>query len=419
MKILHATTYENMGGAAVAANRLHRGLLAAGMESRLATALPSNETPQVVTLGGKATRRLLRPLVANAERMVAELFYSRPAHPAHTSFSWGPSLQHRRINALPQNILHLHWVTDGFLAPWALGRLCGPVVWTMHDTWPFTGGCHYPSIGCERYLDCCGCCPELCSRQEQDLSRLHWRLKRKAIERIRPVMISPSRAFAEHAARSGLLVGCRVEHIPNVIDTDVFRPLDKALARELLGLPQNGVMLLFGAVNGASDHRKGFDLLCDALQMVFANGQHNAVPVVFGASESDAALPFPMHFLGRLHDNLTLALAYSAADVFVCPSRQDNLPNTVLESLACGTPVVAFPVGGIPDMVEHGVSGYLARPYEPEDLARGLVELLGNAEKRQRMGETGRTKIEREFAMPIIVKRHIALYEEVLEAGKQ
>ena len=416
MHILHCNTYEGGGGAAIAANRLHRGLLAAGVDSRLAVAVSAHETPQVIPLGGKAVRLLLRPVVSNGERILAEAFYSRPPHPACTTFSLMPSLQHRRINALPRDVLHLHWVTDGFLAPWALARLRGPVIWTMHDTWPFTGGCHYPGPGCERYTASCGRCPELGSRRAWDLSRLHWRLKRGAVKRIRPVIISPSLAYAERAARSGLLAGCRVEHIPNGIDTEIFRPLDKTQARHLLNLPQDAIILLFGAMNAAGDHCKGFDLLCQALSILLAGGHGNFLPVVFGASESDAGLPLPMRFLGRLHDNITLSLAYSAADVFVCPSRQDNLPNTVLESLACGTPVAAFAVGGIPDMVEHGLSGCLARPHEPEDLARGLARLLGNKEDRRRMGEAGRARVERDFAMPVVAKRHISLYEEMLAA---
>jgi glycosyltransferase involved in cell wall biosynthesis len=235
------------------------------------------------------------------------------------------------------------------------------------------------------------------------------------MERIRPTMVSPSRAFAKLAAGSGLLQDCRVEHIPNCIDTKIFRPLDKAQARELLGLPRDGHILLFGAVDGSGDRRKGFDLLCRALSIVFASGRKDILPVVFGTSGSDTGLPLPMHFLGRLHDNLTLALAYSAADVFVCPSRQDNLPNTVLESLACGTPAAAFSIGGIPDMIEHGLNGCLAAPEDTTDLATGIASLLRDADLRRRMGQTSKEKVEWEFSSPVIARRHIALYEEILE----
>jgi glycosyltransferase involved in cell wall biosynthesis len=261
----------------------------------------------------------------------------------------------------------------------------------------------------------CGRCPELGSRRERDLSRLRWLLQRRAMEQIRPIMIAPSRAFASIAAGSGLLQGCRMEHIPNAIDTNMFRPLEKAQARNLLGLPRDGHILLFGAMDASGDHRKGFDLLCQTLNTLLASGQHDIVPVVFGASSFDAGLPLPMRFLGRLHDTLTLTLAYAAADLFVCPSRQDNLPNTVLESLACGTPVAAFSVGGIPDMVEHGLSGCLAAPENATELAAGIAALLRDADLRLRMGQAGREKVEREFSSSVVARRHIALYEEILE----
>jgi glycosyltransferase involved in cell wall biosynthesis len=167
-------------------------------------------------------------------------------------------------------------------------------------------------------------------------------------------------------------------------------------------------------MNAARDHRKGFDLLLEAMRQLPASARQQVAAVVFGASQAETKLPCPVHFLGQLHDAITLALAYSAADVFVCPSRQENLPNTVLESLACGTPVVAFPVGGIPDMVEHGVNGWLAQAYDTAELARGISLLLNDAELRQRMGEAGRKKVEQTYAAPVIARRHIALYEEIL-----
>ena len=414
MRILHCSTHEYYGGAAIAANRLHRGLLAAGVESAMAVSSRQGDTPEVFLSGGKIVRRILQPSLLFAEQKFLRLFYSLPPFPTYTTFSVTPSARNRALNAVSKDILHLHWINGGFLTPWSLAGLKGPIVWTMHDTWPFTGGCHYPSLGCERYLERCGRCPELGSRRERDLSRLHWWLKRRAIERIRPVIVSPSRAYAERAARSGLLAGCRVEHIPNGIDMEIFRPLNKTQARGLLGLPQNGNILLFGAINAAEDHNKGFDLLCQALSIALAGGRDSFLPLVFGAAESDAAPPLPMRFLGRLHDNLTLALAYSAADVFVCPSRQDNLPNTVLESLACGTPAVAFAVGGIPDMVEHGVNGYLAATEDADDLAAGIALLLRDADLRQRMGQAGREKVERGFSSGVVARRHIVLYEDIL-----
>ena len=413
MRILHLNSHESIGGAAVAARRLHLGLLGAGADSHLAVAVREDDTPNTQLVGGAFSRRIARPLTALLEQRLPAVCHARPEHPAYTTFSFLPSLQHTRINALSRDILHLHWVAEGFLSPWALGRLRGPAIWTMHDTWPFTGGCHWLN-GCEQYRRSCGQCPELCSTRPGDLSRWHWKLKRTAVQRLKPVLVSPSSAYADHARQSGMLAGCHIVHIPNGIDTSLFRPLAKEVARDLLGLPQDRPLVLFGAMGATSDHNKGFDLLSPALGHVRAEGMEAVQCVVFGASSGATdALPYPVCFLGRLHDDISLALAYSAADIFVCPSRQESFSLTTLESLACGTPVVAFATGGIPDMVEHGVTGYLAAPYVPRDLARGIALLLGDTALRQRMGEAGREKVEQQFALSLVVGRYMALYEEI------
>lgn len=415
MKILQINTHENLGGAAIAAGRLHLALLAAGIDSRMAVGVRHGDTPNTLLVGGKFARRIVRPLALHLERALPAMFHATPEYPSHTSFSLHPSLQHRRVNAIDRDILHLHWLGDSFVPPWALGRLRGPAVWTIHDTWPFTGGCHYTLSGCERYLDRCGRCPELCGSGENDFSRWHWRQKRRAIERLRPILVSPSREYARKAAASGLLAGCRVEHIPNCIDTDLFRPIDKGVARRILRLPETTPIVMLGATS-ITDRHKGIDLALDALQRVAANlDGASFVCAGFGSGRPPENPPFPVISLGRLSDQITLTLAYSAADIFVCPSREDNLPNTVLESLACGTPVVGFAVGGIPDMLKHGVNGYLAAPRNMEDFAAGIAVLLGNPDLRRRMGDAGREKVEKDFSFPVIARKHIALYEDILE----
>ncbi|MDR2820250.1 MAG: glycosyltransferase [Desulfovibrio sp.] len=413
MKILHLSTEEKSGGAAIAANRLHTALCNSGVDSHMGVLSRQTSSPYVHRIGGALSRRVMHPLGQRINDRCLGL-HSRPQFPSYTSFNLLPSFQHRRLNALTKDILHLHWVGDGFISPWSLARLRAPVVWTMHDTWAFTGGCHYTNTGCERYVARCGQCPELRSHHEWDISRLHWLAKRRAVQRIQPIIISPSTAYARKAAKSGMLQDCRIEVIPNTLDTHIFRPIPQKQARDILGLPQDALLLLFGAMNAASDHNKGFDLLLEAMRQLPVSAQQQVAAVVFGADTATTSLSCHTHFLGRLHDAVTLALAYSAVDMFVCPSRQDNLPNTVLESLACGTPVVAFPVGGIPDMVEHGVSGWLAQAYDTAELARGISLLLNDAELRQRMGEAGRKKVEQTYAAPVIAKRHIALYEEIL-----
>lgn len=415
MKILHVTTHESSGGASIAAMRLHKALLTQGMDSHVAVLDKEGAAPNVIHLGGKISRRVLRPLILQFEETILNGIHSRPQQPGYTTFSITPSWNHARLNRLPKDILHLHWVGEGFLTPFSLERLRGPVVWTMHDAFPFTGGCHFPSMGCTRYREGCGQCPEIGSTRGADISRLHWLWKRRAIKRRRPVIVSPSREYTGLALQSGMLGDCRVEIIPNGVDADVFRPIPKEQARALLGLPHDKKLLLFGAMLAVSDPRKGFDLLCDALQRLQAITAVEFSGVIFGAAVAVPALPCPVHFLGRLHDPVALALAYSAADVFVCPSRQESFSLTSLEAMACGTPVVAFPVGGIPDMVEHGINGMLATPYDPQELADGIAHILAEPVRRENMGRAAREKVERCYSMSIVVQKYITLYEEVLE----
>ena len=204
--------------------------------------------------------------------------------------------------------------------------------------------------------------------------------------------------------------------LPNPIDAAVFRPVPRRLARQLLGLAPETRYILFGACSAVADKRKGYDLLAAALNALPSASRENTCCLVFGAShgESSPPLPLPTRFLGVLHDEIALALAYSAADVFVCPSREESFSNTTLESLACGTPVAAFAVGGIPDMVEHQVSGMLAAPHDPHELAECIAYILARDDRRRRMGEAAREKVARQYDMPVVAKKYMALYEELL-----
>ena len=416
MKIVHANTADAYGGAAIAARRLHLGLLEVGQDSSLAVMKKTDASEKTLLVGGKVSRRILPPIINRLEDTLRNRLYSRPEHPAYCTFSILPTFFSRALNGVPKDILHLHWLGSRFMTPWDIGRLTGPVVWTIHDVWPFTGGCHFTLTDCVRYKEQCGCCPELCSDRESDVSRIHWRLKRKALARIKPVFVSPSSAFLSQAAQSSLLQDCRIEHIPNGIDTEAFRPIPKEQARAILGIPDDVPVALFGAVGGDRDPHKGFDLLLDAL-----HGLAGKTPLrlmLLGASQIETPLPMPAHCLGHLHDTVSLALAYSAADIFVCPSRRDNLPNTIMEAMACGTPVAAFAVGGIPDMVEDGLNGCLAKPQDSQELTRAIEHLLQDPERRQRMGLAAREKVEREFSLPLIVQRYTRLYEDILENSR-
>lgn len=411
MHITHVNFTDTVGGAAVAARRIHQALLQSGVNSHMAVAHQYVTDQHTTRIWSKLHARIGQGLYNVLEKLPLRL-YTRPAHPAYTHFSWLPTLRHKSINALPHDIVHLHWVSDGFLSPYALGHLRGPAVWTLHDTWAFTGGCHYPG-SCHRYYQNCGQCAELQSTSPYDLSRLHWALKRRAVQTLNPVIVSPSKYYVAEAAKSGMFAGLRVEHIPYAIDTDMFSPIDKTMARTLLNLPHNVPLVVFCAIT-LHDPRKGADLLQEAITRLHTETNQNIACVLIGDAHADMQFNCPTHFLGRLTDAIALKLAYAAADVMVCPSREDNLPNTVLESLACGTPVAGFTIGGMPDMVTHQHNGYLAKPYDAAELAHGIAWILENPERYHTLAAQARNHALEHYSMVHIAKRYTDLYASLL-----
>jgi len=298
-----------------------------------------------------------------------------------------------------------------------LNKFQKPLIWTLHDSWAFTGGCHMP-YDCVRYRESCGSCPVLGSRREADLSRWVWRRKMRAWRDLNLTLVTPSRWLAECAGASSLFRNTRIEVIPNGLNLTIFKPIDKLFARDLLRLPKNKKLILFGGVSITSDPNKGFQFLLPALNSVAAKGwQHDAELMVFGSSEPDSSPNFGMkvNYYGRLHEEFSLALLYSAADMFLAPSMQENLPYTIMESMACGTPCVAFNQGGVPDLIEHERNGYLARPFDKDDLAKGIEWLLKEDGIRLEMSVLSRRKVEDMFSLDTVAKRYVELYEEVLE----
>lgn len=329
-----------------------------------------------------------------------------------------PSRLGKRIRTARPDLLHLHWVNNAFFHLSLLEKVKHPVVWTMHDMWPITGGCHYDN-GCGKYLEACGSCPQLGSSRKQDLSRLVWNMKSRHYDGKGITFVAPSNWLAHCARTSPLLDDSDIRTIPNGIDTNVFRSVDKAFARDLLQLPQDVKLVLFGAVRSTGDARKGFDQLRKACRHLGGNSA-NAELVVFGASErsTSAKIGMKAHYLGPLNDDISLVLAYSAADVFVCPSLQENLANTVVEALACGVPTVAFDIGGMPDLIRHHEWGYLAKPYEPADLANGIQWCL-SANSGGRLSAAARSHAVNAYEVGVTACKYTELYLEVAARAKQ
>jgi glycosyltransferase involved in cell wall biosynthesis len=316
------------------------------------------------------------------------------------------------VTALAPDVVHLHWLGAGSCRIETLAKLRHPLAWTLHDSWPFTGGCHVPG-SCGKYRERCGACPVLGSRREGDLSRWTWTRKSRAWRELPLVAVAPSRWLADCARASSLFGDRRVEVIPNGLDTRLFRPVEKAAARSRLGLPQERPLILFGAVNAFSDANKGWSLLEPALKVV-AESRPDALGAIFGADRPPVApdAGLPLVFLGRLRE-AALVDAYSAADVFAAPSLQEAFCQTAAEALACGTPVVGFGATGLLDVVEHRRCGYLAQPYEVADLARGILWVLEAGSTSRELSRRAREKAATEFSLERYAASYLSIYREL------
>jgi glycosyltransferase involved in cell wall biosynthesis len=313
------------------------------------------------------------------------------------------------------DVINLHWIA-GFVdyqrfftkIPSAT-----PVVWTLHDMNAFTGGCHF-DLGCGRHAQSCGACPQLGSSNPRDLTRQIWQRKKAAFARVRNRLhvVAPSQWLARKVRESGMGKSFCVSTIPYGVETEEFAPRDRRTARDLIGIPREATVLLF--VGEAVDNRrKGFALLAEALSGL--NHLPDLVLLSVGHGKLSLDVQIPWRHFGHVDHDRILSFVYSAADAYVIPSIQDNLPNTVLEAMACGTPVVGFDVGGIPDMVRLGITGLLAPAGDVQGLRAAIAELLRNPERRAEMAANCRSIAVREYALEVQARRYSQLYEAILE----
>jgi glycosyltransferase involved in cell wall biosynthesis len=319
------------------------------------------------------------------------------------------------------NVLHLHWINQGFLSVNDLKevvRLGKPVVWTLHDMWAFTGGCHYAG-NCNHFTKHCGYCWMLSDPEARDLSNKGWIRKMHLFEDVNSIVfVTCSHWLADMARKSSLLEGYRIETIPNPIDTSLFIPRGQSALRKKWGIAENKRIILFGAAN-IMDRRKGIGYLVEALDHL-----KNSYPdkgetemVIFGKNKAFdvSLLPFKVHEAGIINKQEDMAELYSLADVYVTPAIEDNLPNTVMEALSSGTPVVAFNTGGIPDMIDHLQNGYLAQYKSSADLAAGINFVFENNNDRK-LSEHARNKVLQNFTNEIVAGKYLDLYQSLLNS---
>jgi glycosyltransferase involved in cell wall biosynthesis len=415
MRILHLAKHES-SGAGRAALRLHQGLLDIGMDSH---ALVNEKTSR---LSSVSNTKLLSTRLTELEYILADKFLSKRLSPSAGFFSINvtPSLFLKQIAAINPDVINLHWVGSEFIRIEALKKLKVPLIWTLQDMWPFTGGCHY-SENCDRYTASCGQCPQLKTVQRRDLSSSVWHRKHKAWENLDLTVVAPSSWIADCARKSSLFGSRRIETISFGLNTNRYKPIDQKVARQALGLPADKQLILFGALRATDDPRKGFHLLQPALQKINRSVQTGRFAcVVFGSStpENPPDLGCETHYLGHLNDDLSLSLAYAAADVMVVPSIQESFGQTASEALACGTPVVAFNATGLLDIVDHQYNGYLAQPYDVDDLAQGLLWVLAHPSPEQTLRKNSREKAETAFQLETQARTYQTLYSDIRQASK-
>lgn len=411
MKILIVNASDIQGGAARSTYRMHRALLSHGVDSQMLVQSKLSDDYMVI---GPETK--IKKAIAKIRPMLDQLPVRRYKNRSKTLFSpaWLPFTDIvDKINKINPDIVHLHWICDGMMRIEDIGKIKAPIVWSLHDMWTFTGGCHYDEE-CKAYEKECGNCKVLGSIKENDLSYKIFNRKRKVFaSKNDMIIVGLSRWLNECSKNSFLLKDKKHINLPNPIDTSMFKPFDKEKARELWSLPHNKKLVLFGAMGARSDPRKGFKELSEALQKIEKNSDIEFV--VFGSSQPQNApdLGFPTYYLGHLHDDVSLVTLYSAVDVMVVPSLQENLSNAIMESLACGTPVVAFDVGGNSDMIDHKINGYLAKPFDTADLANGIEWVL-NTPTYGELCKNAREKVIREFESKVVVEKYVALYKQLM-----
>ncbi len=405
---------DSIGGAARAALRLHQALVAdSQVNSKMIVRQKVNDDWRITGPEGK---------LANAASMFRLTLDGLPTHLQRTakliphSAAWVSTISSNAINHSDADVINLHWICAGFLSIEEIGRITKPVVWTLHDMWPFCGAEHLAKYD-ENSRWHTGYSKTNRDPLDRglDIDRWVWLRKQKAWQRPMHI-VTPSRWMAECASSSLLMHNWNITVIPNTLDLNKYKPIPKLLARNILCLPLKAKLIMFGAIRGVEAQHKGWDLLQTALTRV---AQHlpDAQCIIFGQNEpkDPPTIGMPLNWMGHLHDDYTLALLYSAADVVVVPSRQENLPQTGTEAHACGCPVVAFDATGLRDVVVHGQTGYLAGPYSSEDLAKGIEWVLADEERHARLSALARERAVRLWSHQVVVSQYQEVFRRAME----
>jgi len=412
MKILIVSTNDIKGGASRATYRLYESLLKNKIDCKMLVATKTLVDDNIIS--SSSLFFMIRSRLSYLFDSFPTRFYLKRSKRFFSNNIISFNGIVKKINSMNPDIVHFHWVGNGFFRIKDINKIKAPIVWSLHDNWLFTGGCHI-MLDCEKYKSECKCCPNLGSNSVYDLSKINFNIKRKTFKNQNDLtIIGLSKWIYSCSKNSYLLKDKKHFNIPNPIDTESFKPKNKAISRKKLGLPEQKKLILFGAFDVTADFNKGFYLLIKALEMI---DDFEVELVVFGRADHEhlEKIKLKTHYLGYIGDDEKLINIYNSSDLIIVPSLQENLSNTIMEAQSCGLPVVAFNVCGNSDLVEHLKTGYLAKPFEYKDLKNGIDWILNN-KSHDLICQNSRKKIKNEFESNKVARRYIKVYNNILNS---
>ena len=408
LNVLHIVAGDLTMGAARGALWLHNGMLDHGINSHLLTnSILSKDYENVTTISNNSKRKF-ENFIKNKLDKVIKLFYRKSADGIFSSGFIGTDI--RKLEVYKNcDIINFHWINNGFINMNIFKKIDKPIFWTIRDMWPFTGGCHY-AVNCDNYLRSCGNCKLLNTNKSFDASRFIHKRKSKFYKKDIQI-IAISNWLADEAKKSSLLSGFNIKMIPNNYDSNIFFPVNKLQSKEIMGIKTNKKIILTGSININAEW-KGYKKFVEALDFLDSD---KYMLCTFGKGDTTNLLKkgFEVISLGFLYDDISLRIAYSMADVFVAPSLLEAFGKTIVEAMGCGTPVVCFDATGPKDLVDHKVSGYKAKPYFSEDLAKGITWVIDNINNKASRDNII-SKVLNNYDKSVIAKSYIDLYKTIL-----